>query len=728
MGLCELCGSEYPDGGDSKAIHESGRRHQRSLERQAQANDLHKKSVFVALTHKGDAVEAALDYKAIAAAFSVFGPVSHVSCGFLQDHAFVEFEAEDAVARALAAKSVRINDRLIGVIYERRITFHNEDDGPFVEPEEVIKHVNDNCCRGFSAQIDRIATCIGTTEQEVIKHVNDNCCRGFSAQIDRIAACIGTTEQEMLRRNAFRKRFEELLRQYVQNLNIVQFGSAMTGLGTSDSDIDLCLLFKDDNVSLMSEFVRERDVLLSCPPEEFRESPLHRDELSPLSIRDQTEVLYRILKELRREKSGFFKSLYLVADARCPVIRFRSYDRHLVELSVNNRIGCQKSAYIGALVQADQSGLLRKLVLALRFWAISNGVFCSEKRKTWNLNSYTLMLMFFSYLQSEKMLPEFRHSDEEVLTKSVDGVRVDFLVPSFTLSNVDLRRLFKKFFVSCIELHLDKTLFSLRNGGLLPLEDFKDKLTLKPQSVLFVQDPIELSDNVAKNVSIKAVKAMRHAMMLSLAAMKQNADSFAVMLGVLKSDSGTASPKLNMPPTEASCYVSGFPESFTECEAESLLSIMLSEVLRCDSAGAPAKRPRFDCETAGLGAFIAKRRLWMSRRALRKKWSGVLGSEEQFPLLVEALVSTSLDANCPTDCCLQFSLFFDLDKDSLWVGLKLIDGEMVDVANVAHFMEQMLAKTREFLSCNARVEGYASIDVFTSQVKKIFEEHSSRVK
>lgn len=207
----------------------------------------------------------------------------------------------------------------------------------------------------------------------MIKHVNDNCCRGFSAQIDRIAACIGTTEQEMLRRNAFRKRFEELLRQYVQNLDIVQFGSAMTGLGTSDSDIDLCLLFKDDNVSLMSEFVRERDVLLSCPPEEFRESPLHRDELSPLSIRDQTEVLYRILKELRREKSGFFKSLYLVADARCPVIRFRSYDRHLVELSVNNRIGCQKSAYIGALVQADQSGMLRKLVLALRFWAISNG-------------------------------------------------------------------------------------------------------------------------------------------------------------------------------------------------------------------------------------------------------------------------------------------------------------------------------------------------------------------
>uniref|UniRef100_A0A183GKK9 Rrf2 family transcriptional regulator n=1 Tax=Heligmosomoides polygyrus TaxID=6339 RepID=A0A183GKK9_HELPZ len=60
--------------------------------------------------------------------------------------------------------------------------------------------------------------------------------------------------------------------------------------------------------------------------------------------------------------------------------------------------------------------------------------------------------------------------------------------------------------------------------------------------------------------------------------------------------------------------------------------------------------------------------------------------------------------------------------------LKLIDGEMVDVANVAHFMEQMLTKTREFLSCNARVEGCASIELFTSQVKKIFEEHSSRVK
>lgn len=112
---------------------------------------------------------------------------------------------------------------------------------------------------------------------------------------------------------------------------------------------DICLLFAPDETSRMSEFVRDATELLSCPAENFRENLIHRDELSALSIRgrvpidyiivflfsngitisDQTEVLFRILKELRREKCGFFKSLYAVSDARCPVIRFRAYDKHV---------------------------------------------------------------------------------------------------------------------------------------------------------------------------------------------------------------------------------------------------------------------------------------------------------------------------------------------------------------------------------------------------------------
>ncbi|KAK6055287.1 nucleotidyltransferase domain protein [Cooperia oncophora] len=299
MGFCELCNSEYPDGGESKSIHESGRRHKRSLERQAQAAELPKKSVFVALTFKRGAGDEVLDPKVIASAFSAFGEVTHVSCGFLQDHAFVEFDGEDAVERAKAAKSIKINESLTGIIYERRVTFHDEHDGPTVDLDEVIQHVNDLCCRGFLAQLDRISS------------------------------CIGVTEKEMLRRNTFRKRFEELLCRYVQDPNVVQFGSAVTGLGTNDSDIDLCLLFKDDTTSPMNEFVRDGNTLLSCPPEHFQENPIHRDELNALSLREQTEVLFRVLKEMRREKSGFFKSLYIVSDARCPVIRFRSYDRHV---------------------------------------------------------------------------------------------------------------------------------------------------------------------------------------------------------------------------------------------------------------------------------------------------------------------------------------------------------------------------------------------------------------
>lgn len=110
--------------------------------------------------------------------------------------------------------------------------------------------------------------------------------------------------------------------------------------------------------------------------------------------------------------------------------------------------------------------------------------------------------------------------------------------------------------------------------------------------------------------------------------------------------------------TEGSCRVSGFPEGFDECVAETLLHIILSAILRCDNPSTPAKRARFDCvrlqlilfcifdksdryivqDTADLGLFETPRKLWMSRRTLRKKWSAMLGSEERFPLLIEALV------------------------------------------------------------------------------------------
>ncbi|KIH43183.1 hypothetical protein ANCDUO_26817, partial [Ancylostoma duodenale] len=131
----------------------------------------------------------------------------------------------------------------------------------------------------------------------------------------------------------------------------------------------------------------------------------------------------------------------------------------LVELSVNNRIGYQKSAYLGALVKADQAGSLRKLILGLRFWAVSNGVFTSEKKKTWNLNSYTITLMFITFLQSEKLLPAFSHSE------------------------------CVKFFIICVEGHLDKLVFSSRRGGLVPISEVGEHMNCKPQSVLFVQVP-----------------------------------------------------------------------------------------------------------------------------------------------------------------------------------------------------------------------------------------------
>ncbi|KAE9417660.1 hypothetical protein Angca_008884 [Angiostrongylus cantonensis] len=616
MGFCVLCGSEYPDGGDSKLIHEG----------------------------------------------------------------------------------------LSGVIYERRVASKDELDGPTIDVDEVIQRVNDSGCSGFFEQIDLIASCIGITQTEIS------------------------------RREAFRERFETLLCHYIQNPNVVQFGSALTGVGTNDSDVvsiysfskpDLCLLFRKDGFSPMNEFLRDENELMSCQVKSFRENRLHCEELCALSIRDQTDLIFRILKDIRSEMSGFFKSLYVVSDARCPVIRFWSYNRHMVELSVSNGIGYQKSSYIGAVIQADQSGLLRKLVLGLRFWAISNGIFTSEKKKTWNLNSYTFTLMFFVYLQYEKLLPVFCHSDVE---EYVDGVRVDFVVPCYSLFDIDIRMIFKNFFVFCVDNPLEKLAFSMRNGRLTPLDEITGEWNLKSNSVLFVQDPIALADNVAKNVSSKALRTMRHAMMLSLAAMKQDADSFAVMLRVLHTNTTSTSPMTNFPPMDGSCRISGLPRDFDECTAETVLSIILRSVLRCENVPPPAKRARFECEAADLGFFVVYKKLWMSRRTLRKKWTCILGKHERFPLLIESLVSISLDETIQNDCCLQFQTFFELFNDSLWVGFKLIEGDAVDIGNLAHFTEQLLTKLGDFFASNSVGATLPILEDYTSLVRRIFERDRSHLK
>ncbi|KJH48952.1 nucleotidyltransferase domain protein [Dictyocaulus viviparus] len=654
MGLCVLCGSEFPDGGESKSIHESGKRHQKALERYSQAEELTRKSVFVAFVFKQNTQDR----------FNCFGEVSRVTCDYLCDHAFVEFLSEDAVEKAKAAKSVKISDSLTGVIYERRLTSYEELDGPAIEVDEVVQHVNDSSCRGFSEQVNRVASSIGITQSEIS------------------------------RREVFRKRFEELLEQYIEKPRVLQFGSAVTSLGTNDSDIDLCLLLENGHSFPMDDFIRHENELLSSYAKNFRENRLLANELNSLTIRDQTELVFRILKDIRQEKSGLFSCLHVVSDAQCPVIRFRPRNRHLVELSVNNYIGYKKSSFIGAVIHADQSKLLRNIVLSLRFWAMSNGVFISERKKTWNINSYTLTLMFFTFLQYEKLLPLFSHSPKE---EYVNGLRVDFVVPTFTLSNVDLRGLFKKFFVFCIDSPLEKSFFSLRKGCLLPLEEMNGQSDSKQQSVLFVQDPIMTHNNVARNVTSKALKTMRHAMMLSLSAMKVEPDSFAVMLQVLHNETKTSS-QISLPPTDYACWITGLPDYFDECIAETVLHIILFSVLQCEIESTLAKRARFDWDAGYLGSLVAYKKLWMSRRTLRKKWSSLLSKNEQFPLLIESLVSSSLSNTKQNDCCLKFQTFFEIYKERLWVGFILIEGNVVDIGNLVHFIDQLLNKLRDFLA------------------------------
>ncbi|KAJ1372918.1 hypothetical protein KIN20_035229 [Parelaphostrongylus tenuis] len=460
----------------------------------------------------------------------------------------------------------------------------------------------------------------------------------------------------------------------------------------------------------MKEFLRDENELMSCQVKSFRENRLRCEELGCLSIRDQTDLIFRILKDIRGEMSGFFKSLYVVSDTHCPVIRFYSYDRHMVELSVNNGIGYQKSFYIGTVIHADQSGLLQKLVLGLRFWAMSNGVFTSEKKKTWNLNSYTFTLMFFVFLQYKGLLPIFSYSDVE---EYINGIRVDFVVPRYTLAQVDIRRIFKVriFFVFCVDNPLEKLVFSMRNGRLTPLDEIKEEWNSKPNSVLFVQDNEARNDVVVSSDEAKCrfirghvtgttdelhqQALLRRQTFHQWMARAQSPDYQRILMNVrLKGCCLSFSHQ---------CYVATI-FLLRRRELVSIAKLLIS------------------------GIFVVSKKLWMSRRTLRKKWSSLLGKDEQFPLLIESLVTTSLDETTQNDCCLQFQTFFELYNDTLWVGFKLIEGDTVDIGNLAHFTEQLLTKLRDFFSSNNTGVTMSILDDYTSLVRRIFERDRTRLK
>lgn len=229
---------------------------------------------------------------------------------------------------------------------------------------------------------------------------------------------------------------------------------------------------------------------------------------------EATAVLELVGSILRGCVPGVYR-VQTVPSARRPVVKFCHRPSGLHgDISLSNRLALYNSRFLNLCSEMD--GRVRPLVYTLRCWAQHNGL--SGGGPLLNNYALTLLVIYFLQTRDPPVLPtvaQLTQRSGEGEQVEVDGWDCSFpkdasrLEPS---TNVEpLSSLLAQFFccVSCWDL--SGSLLSLREGqalmvaGGLP-SDLWEGLRLGPMNL---QDPFDLSHNVAANVTSRVAKRLQ---------------------------------------------------------------------------------------------------------------------------------------------------------------------------------------------------------------------------
>lgn len=192
------------------------------------------------------------------------------------------------------------------------------------------------------------------------------------------------TEEMYLRKVKLRDALYSILNGVLPHSGLYIVGSSMSGCGTMNSDMDLCLMITDQ------------------PIEQMKEAP---------------ELLYLIQRAF--SKCSFLTKT-MVIRAKVPILRFTdAISKVECDLNVNNSVGIRNTHLIKYYCMLDWR--VRPLMLYIKMWSRFHDI--NDARKM-TISSYSLCLMVIHYLQYgckpavlpslQKLYPDIFHSDSDI--------------------------------------------------------------------------------------------------------------------------------------------------------------------------------------------------------------------------------------------------------------------------------------------------------------------------
>nr|XP_054750966.1 speckle targeted PIP5K1A-regulated poly(A) polymerase-like isoform X1 [Lytechinus pictus] len=498
---CDICIVKIMSG---KAVedHLQGKKHQRLIAIQASRQKQAECSIFVGGLTKLVSELELTDY------FSKFGPVAQVIVDKDKGkYAIVEFSQRDDAERASEEEKQKMNGK--------KITVRPREHKPL-----TLK--------------GKQQTSAGKKAKTARDKEMENILEGLLEAEDVSSQMIALVEETCLDQPDLQLRYlicdllQEVFVEMFPKCRVFPYGSSVSRFGVKGCDLDLQIDLGQDDQQYKYKFasmfpnddVMDTNEEMDAGPSNSDVQSSEEPDTSKMTHEDILQVLCRLLKQCVPS----CQHVRVIPSSRRPVIKFIHKESSLhCDLSLDNRLALRNTELLHFYSLLDDR--IRPLICCLRQWSKHHQLSGNPQGPGPRLTNYALTLLVIHYLQNTQppllptihQLKELAGPDKSVILGGWDcSFTTDPSKFSCRDNTESLESLMKGFFCFYTKCDFATSVLCPVSGTIIPLTQFKTQMTPDSSSSkefkvgpFNIQDPLELTHNVAMNVNDKIAVKMR---------------------------------------------------------------------------------------------------------------------------------------------------------------------------------------------------------------------------